>query len=112
MCCWRGRWRRPLPSTGWDRASSSLSSALPKLADGTFTQRGFADFDGYRQLLLRRVEALVDPGTTPWDLCAAAALTRATGGRFTSIEGEETIHGGGAIASNGLLHDALVELLR
>jgi histidinol-phosphatase len=91
---------------------AKLAGALPKLADGTFTQRGFADFDGYRQLLLGRVDAMIDPGTTPWDLCAPAALTRAAGGRFTSVDGEESIYGGGAVASNGLVHDALVELLR
>ncbi len=91
---------------------AELAGALTKLADGTSTQRGFADFDGYRQLLFGRVDAMIDPGTTPWDLCAAAALTRAAGGRFTSLDGEETIYGGGAIASNGLVHDALVQLLR
>ena len=91
---------------------AEVADALPKLAEGTFTQRGFADFDGYRQLLLGRVDAMVDPGTTPWDLCAAAALTRAAGGRFTSLGGEESIYGGGGLASNGLVHDALVALLR
>ena len=91
---------------------AGVGGALTKLATSTFTQRGFADFDGYRQLLLGRVDAMVDPGTTPWDLCAAAAIVRAAGGRFTSVSGEESIYAGGAVASNGLVHDALVELLR
>lgn len=85
---------------------------LPHLATATYTQRGFADFDGYRQLLLGRVDAMIDPGVAPWDVCAAAVLVREAGGRFTSFEGHETIHDAtGFLASNGHVHDALLALL-
>jgi histidinol phosphatase-like enzyme (inositol monophosphatase family) len=88
-----------------------LDHLLPRLGEHTYTQRGFSDFDGYRHLLLGRVDAMIDPGVAPWDICAAAVLVREAGGRLTSLSGEETIHGGGAIASNGAVHDALVALL-
>lgn len=85
---------------------------LPTLARRTYTQRGFADFDGYRQLVLGRVDAMIDPGVAPWDVCAAAVIVREAGGRFTSFEGEDTIHDGtGFLASNGAVHDALLGLL-
>ena len=38
-------------------------------------------------------------------------LVREAGGRLTDNRGEETIHGGGAVASNGKIHDELVALL-
>ena len=38
---------------------------LPRLGEGTYTQRGFSDFDGYRQLLLGRVDAMIDPASPP-----------------------------------------------
>jgi histidinol-phosphatase len=88
-----------------------LGHLLPRLGEATYTQRGFSDFDGYRQLLLGRVDAMIDPGVAPWDICAAAVLVREAGGRLTSLDGEETIHGHGAVASNGLVHDALLRLL-
>lgn len=88
-----------------------LGHLLPRLGQRTYTQRGFADFDGYRQLLLGRLDAMVDPGVAPWDICAAAVLVREAGGRLTDLEGDETIHGGGALASNGAVHDALLALL-
>ena len=88
-----------------------LGHLLPRMGIETYTQRGFADFDGYRQLLQGRVDAMIDPGVAPWDICAAAVIVREAGGRLTSFDGEETIHGGGAVATNGLIHDALVELL-
>lgn len=85
---------------------------LPQLARKTYTQRGFADFDGYRQLLLGRIDAMIDPGVAPWDVCAAAVLVHEAGGRLTSFEGEETIHDAtGFLASNGQVHDAILELL-
>ncbi len=85
---------------------------LPRLARSTYTQRGFADFDGYRQLVLGRVDAMIDPGVAPWDVCAAAVIVREAGGRFTNFEGEETIHDGtGFLASNGGVHDAILGLL-
>jgi len=90
----------------------NLGPWLPRLGRSTYTQRGFADFDGYRQLLLGRVDAMIDPGVAPWDVCAAAVLVREAGGTFTSFEGEDTIHDGtGFLASNGAVHGALLELL-
>jgi histidinol-phosphatase len=88
-----------------------LGHLLPRLGQRTYTQRGFSDFDGYRQLLFGRVDAMIDPGVAPWDVCAAAILVREAGGRLTSLEGEETIHGGGALTSNGAVHDALLDLV-
>ncbi|MFK7990514.1 MAG: inositol monophosphatase [Sandaracinaceae bacterium] len=88
-----------------------LGHVLPRLGERTYTQRGFADFDGYRQLLRGRVDAMIDPGVAPWDICPAAVMVREAGGQLTSLAGEPTIHAGGAIASNGQMHDALVNLV-
>ncbi len=84
---------------------------LHQLAEGTYTQRGVHDFDGMRQVLTGRAEAMVDAGAFPWDLCAPAAIIAAAGGRLTSIEGAPSIYKSGGIASNGHVHDALVTLL-
>lgn len=89
-----------------------LGHLLLRLGEATYTQRGFADFDGYRQLLHGRVDAMVDPGVAPWDICAAYVLVREAGGRLTSLTGEDTIHGGSSLATNGAVHDALLALLR
>ncbi|MBK8169797.1 MAG: inositol monophosphatase [Sandaracinaceae bacterium] len=83
---------------------------LPKLGERTHTQRGFADFDGFRNVLHGRADAMVDPGVQPWDLCAAAVLVREAGGEFSSMKGEDTIFGRSALATNGHIHNALVAL--
>ncbi|MCZ6807856.1 MAG: hypothetical protein O7F08_12945 [Deltaproteobacteria bacterium] len=89
-----------------------VSQALVGLADACDSARGCPDFDGYRQVLLGRADAMVDPGVESYDVCAPAVLIREAGGRFTSMAGEETIYGGSAVASNGAIHDELVAALR
>jgi len=91
---------------------SGQASALTRLASACDSARGFPDFDGYRQVLLGRADAMVDPGVKPYDVCAAAVLVREAGGRFTSMSGQETIHAGSGLASNGAIHDELVAALR
>ena len=88
-----------------------VSPALVRLAGACDSARGYPDFDGYRQVLLGRADAMVDPGVKSYDVCAPAVLIRAAGGRFTSMAGEETIYGGSAVASNGAIHDDLVAAL-
>jgi len=91
-------------------ADHGRADLLPKLAQATYTQRGFADFEGYRQLLLGQADAVVDPDIKAYDVAPAAVLVREAGGRFSDFSGRETIHGGSAMASNGLVHDELVAL--
>ena len=90
---------------------SGVGEALLRLSDACDIARGCPDFDGYRQILLGRSDAMVDPGVQPYDICAPAVLIREAGGRLTSFRGDETIYAGGAIASNGIIHDELVAAL-
>lgn len=84
---------------------------LGRLARQSYTQRGLADFASYRALLLGQADAVVDPSIQPYDIAAAAAILREAGGRLTSLRGEDTLYGPGALASNGLVHDELVALV-
>ena len=90
---------------------NGLAHVLPRLAERT-SARGLSDFDGYRQLLRGKVDAMIDPGVKAWDLCAPAVLVREAGGRLTSFAGQDSIHGGSSLATNGLVHDELLALLR
>ncbi|MBC7173272.1 MAG: histidinol phosphate phosphatase [Polyangiaceae bacterium] len=89
----------------------SLGPVLTRLGEQVYTCRGLADFDGYRQVLHGRADAMVDPSIKPYDVCPAAVLVREAGGRFTSLSGEATIFGGSGLASNGHVHEALVALV-
>ncbi len=83
---------------------------LLRLARETYTQRGFADFANYRELLLGRMDAVIDPGVKAYDVGPAAVLVQEAGGRWSDLAGRPTIHGDGFVASNGLVHEALLAL--
>jgi histidinol-phosphatase len=85
---------------------------LERLAKCTYTQRGLGDFAGYRALLLAQADAVIDPAIQPYDIAAAAVMVREAGGCLTSPNGEDTIYTRTAVASNGLVHEELLALLR
>lgn len=91
---------------------TGLEDSLLALGKAAYTTRGFADFEGYRQVLLGRADAMVDPGVQPYDVCAAAVLIKEAGGRFSSIDGQDSVYGGSGLATNGLVHDELLAILR
>lgn len=90
---------------------NKLDHVLAPLARATYSQRGHADFDGYRAVLRGQADAMIDPGIAPWDVCAVAVLIREAGGIFSALDGNPTIYGPGGLASNGHVHDQLCSLL-
>ncbi len=90
---------------------NKLDHVLAPLARASYSQRGHADFDGYRAVLRGQADAMVDPGIAPWDVCAVAVLIREAGGTFTTLDGRPSIYGPGAIASNGHIHGAICSLI-
>ena len=73
--------------------------------------RTWGDGYGYALVATGRVAALVDPIVAPYDIAARPVIRAEAGGRFTDLSGASTIEGGSGIASNGVLHDELLELL-
>jgi histidinol-phosphatase len=55
---------------------------------------------------------MVDPLMNAWDAAAVETVIREAGGRFTDWQGRERIDSGEGIASNGLVHDAALAILR
>lgn len=97
---------------GLDQFAAADRLEVPtKLGRQVYTNRGFADFDGYRQLLLGKADAMIDADVRAYDVCPAAVLVREAGGRFTSWAGEDTVHAPNVVASNGAIHDALLDLI-
>ena len=73
--------------------------------------RTWGDGYGYALVATGRVEAMVDPIAARWDLAAMPVLLAEAGGRFTDLSGIERTDAGNGIATNGVLHEAVLELL-
>lgn len=95
---------------GWrDR---NLLAGFQQLSDDTWRLRGFGDFFSYCLVAEGAVDIAMEPEVSLWDLAPLSVLVTEAGGRFSSLAGEDGPHGGDALATNGLLHDAVRNYLR
>mgnify|MGYP000023313812 FL=1 len=54
---------------------------------------------------------MIDPELNVWDAAAAQPIIEEAGGKFTDWQGNERIDSGDAVGSNGLIHEAVIEML-
>ncbi|SEK19833.1 histidinol-phosphatase [Rhodococcus maanshanensis] len=95
--------------SGWrDRG---IRNQFIALTDEVWRVRGYGDFYSYCLLAEGALEIAAEPEVSLWDLAPLDILVREAGGRFTALDGSAGPHGGSAVASNGLLHDAVLERL-
>lgn len=95
---------------GWH--ARDLRENFIGLTDETWRLRGFGDFFSYCLVAEGAVDIAAEPEVSLWDLAPLSVLVTEAGGRFTSLAGEDGPHGGDAVATNGLLHDAVLDRLR
>ncbi|CAN5233867.1 histidinol-phosphatase [soil metagenome] len=79
-----------------------------RATSGPFTLRTWGDGYGYSLVATGRAEAMVDPGAEVWDLAPLPVIISEAGGRLTGLDGTDGVGSGSAVASNGLVHDALL----
>ena len=53
----------------------------------------------------------LEPRVTLWDLAAPLVIVEEAGGRFTDLHGARRPDGGSGLATNGLLHEATLEIV-
>ena len=95
---------------GW--AARDLRGKFIALTDATWRLRGYGDFFSYCLVAEGAVDIAAEPEVSLWDLAALSVLVSEAGGRFTSLAGQDGPHGGDAVATNGLLHDVVLDALR
>lgn len=81
-----------------------------KLCSATGVFRGWGDCYGYALVATGRAEVMVDPVLAVWDAAPLLITVEEAGGRYTTLDGKATIHGGSGIATNGVLHDEILKL--
>jgi histidinol-phosphatase len=89
------------------RAIGRLEAML-ELAARCGRTRGLGDFWAYMLVAEGAIEIGLDPVVSLWDLAAPQLIVEEAGGRFTDLGGVRTAGGGDAIATNGVLHDAVL----
>jgi len=73
--------------------------------------RGFGDFWSFMLLAAGAIDVVVEPIAAVWDLAPLIVIIEEAGGTFTDLAGVRRIDGGTAVATNGVLHEAVLEIL-
>ncbi|MDQ1201987.1 histidinol-phosphatase [Rhodococcus sp. SORGH_AS303] len=92
--------------SGWKDAG--LRENFLDLTDEVWRVRGYGDFLSYCLVAEGSIDVAAEPEVSLWDLAPLDVLVREAGGRFTALDGAAGPHGGSAVASNALLHDAVL----
>lgn len=112
----------PCRVNGHDSLAGSVLSAsgfdwweeeqLAKAHRSGMLLRTWGDGYGYVLVATGRIEAMVDPSIHFWDVAPCQVIIDEAGGRWSALDGTLDAAGGSFVATNGLIHDALLEALR
>jgi len=93
-------------------ARNGRQPALDRLLGATRVQRGWGDAYAHTLVATGRADLAVEPIMNIWDNAPLLPIMAEAGGRFTDWTGAPRIDGGDAVSTNGVLHDAVLSLLR
>ena len=101
-----------------------FGEGFTKLRRSARLHRGWGDCYGYYLVAAGRAEIMVDPVVSLWDIAPFPLLMKEAGGKFSTIDGKTELfdangkptapiyEGFTSIATNGLLHDVVLECLK
>jgi histidinol-phosphatase len=95
--------------SGW--RDLGREKAFLGLTRAVWRTRAYGDFWSYMLVAEGAVDLAAEPQVALHDLAAPAIIVTEAGGRFTSLEGADGPAGGTAVATNGLLHDEVLQRL-
>jgi histidinol-phosphatase len=95
---------------GWE--ALGLGEQFVDLTRTVWRSRAYGDFWSYMLVAEGAVDIACEPELAVHDMAALVPIVVESGGRFTSLSGEDGPFGGNAVATNGLLHDEVLTALR
>jgi histidinol-phosphatase len=82
------------------------------LASAAWRARAIGDFWGFMMVAEGCMDVCGEFDLQPYDIAALWPIVTEAGGRFSSVDGVESLAAGSALATNGLLHEEVLELVR
>ena len=94
-----------------DMHASRVADGFDALLPTVWRERGFGDFWGYMLVADGAAEAMMERDLSPWDMAAPWIVVEEAGGRATDFDGRRSFTTGESLATNGALHDAVLDRL-
>jgi histidinol-phosphatase len=95
-----------------DVEGSGRAPGFRALLQSAWRERGFGDFWGHALVAEGAAEAMVEVDLSVWDWSAPKVLVEEAGGRVTDFDGDRDLDGRTYVASNGIIHESVLEILR
>jgi Archaeal fructose-1,6-bisphosphatase and related enzymes of inositol monophosphatase family len=92
---------------GWGASKGAFLS----LMDDCWRTRAYGDFWSYMMVAEGAVDLAAEPELELYDMAALVPIVTEAGGSFTSLDGKPGPWGKNAVATNGLLHEGVLERL-
>ena len=92
--------------------STSFARANESLQERAKVSRTWGDCYGYVLVATGRADVMLDPVMNLWDCAPLLPIMEEAGGTFTDWRGVRTVDGGNAVATNGLLFEEVMSLIR
>jgi histidinol-phosphatase len=89
-----------------------LGPAMERLQNTVRTSRTWGDCYGYVLVATGRADVMLDPVMNLWDCAPLLPIMEEAGGTFTDWRGVGTVDGGNSIATNGLLFEEVMRIIR
>ncbi len=93
----------------WDEVGRA--DDLLRLSRAVWRDRGYGDTWPYMLLAEGRLEFVAEFDVKEYDIAALVPIVTEAGGRFTDIDGADSISSRSSLATNGALHDDFLTLL-
>lgn len=93
--------------TGWQKAGRI--DEFIDLQARVWRTRAYGDFFSYMLVATGAVDVAFEPELELYDMAALVPIVTEAGGRFTSLSGVAGPWGANALASNGVLHDQILD---
>lgn len=93
-------------------ARYGFGAAADELQSKVSMRRTWGDCYGYVLVATGRADVMLDPVMNVWDCAALLPVIEEAGGTFTDWQGRRTIHGGNAVATNGLLFEQVMRSIK
>ena len=85
---------------------------VERLQRSVRTSRTWGDCYGYVLVATGRADVMLDPVMNLWDCAPLLPIMEEAGGTFTDWRGNRTVAGGNSIATNGLLFEQVMEVIK
>jgi histidinol phosphatase-like enzyme (inositol monophosphatase family) len=92
--------------------STSFGRVTELLQERARVSRTWGDCYGYVLVATGRADVMLDPVMNLWDCAPLLPIMEEAGGTFTDWRGVRTVDGGNAVATNGLLFEEVMSLIR